>query len=102
MPVASSASGHDRMVDGRATASGKKWMDASEEIAWFGNMLNFGVILTEKDRSSRSCPDQSLAIRLSVSGSSQRGKVCVRPERTRWRGVGQESGGWRVNAGSEQ
>jgi hypothetical protein len=43
--VALSASGHVRMVDGRAAASGEKRMDLSEETAWFGNMLNFGDIL---------------------------------------------------------
>jgi len=43
--VASSASGHERMVNGRAAASWEKRMDLSEEIAWFGNMLNFDDIL---------------------------------------------------------
>src|SRR5208337_2634951 len=36
-PLALSASGHVRMVDGRAAASGEKRIDLSEEIAWFGN-----------------------------------------------------------------
>jgi len=40
-----SASGPDRMVNGRAAASGEKRIDLFEEIAWFGNMLNFGDIL---------------------------------------------------------
>ena len=44
-PSALIPSGHKRMVDGRVTASGEKRMDLSEEIAWFGNMLNFGDIL---------------------------------------------------------
>ncbi len=35
------------MVDRPAAAGGEKWTDLTEEIAWFGNMLNFGVILTE-------------------------------------------------------
>ena len=39
-----SASGHERVVNDRA-ASGEKRMDLSEEIAWFGNTLNFGDIL---------------------------------------------------------
>jgi len=43
--LALSASGHERMVNGRAAASGEKRMDLSEEIAWFGNTLNFGDIL---------------------------------------------------------
>jgi len=79
-PLALSASSHERMVNDRAAASGEKRMDLSEEIAWFGNMLNFGDILTKRGRSSRSGPVRSLAIRLSVDGSSQRGKVCARPE----------------------
>ncbi len=44
-PLASSASGHERMVNGRAAASGENRMDLSEEITWFGNILNFGDIL---------------------------------------------------------
>ena len=44
-PLAVSVSGHERMVNGRAAASGEKRMDLSEEIAWFGNILNFGDIL---------------------------------------------------------
>ncbi len=75
-----SDSGLERMVNGRAAARGPKRMELSKEIAWFGNKRNFGDILTKRDRSSRSGPDQSMAIRLSVSGSSQRGKVCARPE----------------------
>jgi hypothetical protein len=38
-PPALSASGHERMVNGRATASGEKRIDLSEEIAWFGDIL---------------------------------------------------------------
>ncbi len=44
-PLALSASGHARMVNGRAAASGEEQIDLSEEIAWFGNILNFGDIL---------------------------------------------------------
>jgi len=44
-PRASIASGHEGAVSGRAVASGEKRMDLSEEIAWYGNMLNFGDIL---------------------------------------------------------
>jgi len=44
-PPALSVSGHERMVNGRAAASGEKRMDLSEEITWFGNILNFGDIL---------------------------------------------------------
>src|SRR5208337_3548523 len=38
--VASSASWHERMVNGRAAASGEKRIHLSETIAWFGDMLN--------------------------------------------------------------
>ncbi len=41
-PLALSASGHESVVNGRAAASGEKRIDLSEEIAWFGNILNFG------------------------------------------------------------
>ncbi len=44
-PLALSASGHERVVNDRVAASGEKRMDLSEEIAWFGNTLNFGDIL---------------------------------------------------------
>ena len=43
--LALSASGHGRIVDARAAASGEKRKDLSEEIAWFGNILSFGDIL---------------------------------------------------------
>jgi len=33
------------MLKDGAAASEEKWMDLSEEIAGFGNMLNFGDIL---------------------------------------------------------
>jgi len=44
-PLASIASGHARMVNDRAVASGEKRMKLSEETAWYGNMLSFGDIL---------------------------------------------------------
>jgi len=44
-PLALSASGRTRMVNAWAAASGEKRMDLSEEIAWFGNILNSGDIL---------------------------------------------------------
>jgi hypothetical protein len=43
--MALSASGHERMVNVRAAATGGKRTDLSARIAWFGNMLNFGDIL---------------------------------------------------------
>ena len=39
-PLALSTSGHERMVNGRAAASGEKRIDLSEQIAWFGDILN--------------------------------------------------------------
>ena len=44
-PLALSVSGRERMFSGSAAASEEKRMDLFEEIAWFGNMLNFGDIL---------------------------------------------------------
>jgi len=44
-PLALSAFGHEREVNGLVTASGGKRMDLSEEIAWFGYLLNVGDIL---------------------------------------------------------
>src|SRR5208282_3832854 len=60
--LASSASGHERMVNARA-ASGEKTIDFSEQIAWFGD------ILKEWGRSSRSGPVCSLTNRPLVTGS---------------------------------
>src|SRR5208337_422706 len=60
--LASSASGHERMVNARA-ASGEKTIDFSEQIARFGD------ILKEWGRSSRSGPVCSLANRPLVRGS---------------------------------
>ena len=39
-PLALSASGHERMVNGRAAASGEKKIDLSATIARFGDILN--------------------------------------------------------------
>jgi hypothetical protein len=38
-PLALSASGHERMVNGRAAASGEKSIGFSAGIAWFGDIL---------------------------------------------------------------
>jgi hypothetical protein len=43
--LALSASGHEGAIQGRAAASGEKRIDLSEDIAWCGNILNFGDIL---------------------------------------------------------
>ena len=51
-PLALSASGHERMVNGRAAASGEKRIDFSEQIAWFGDILNIeGPLLEIGSRS---------------------------------------------------
>jgi hypothetical protein len=63
----------EQMVNGRAAASGEKRIDFSVGSA------RFGAILKERGRSSRSGPVWSLPIRLSVAGSSQRGRFCARP-----------------------
>ena len=39
-PLALRASGHERMANGWAAASGKKRIELSETIAWFGDILN--------------------------------------------------------------
>ena len=46
-PLALSASGHEKMVDGWA-ASGKKRINLSVGIAWFGDMLNIDVGFGQK------------------------------------------------------
>ena len=46
-PLALSASGHERMVNGRAAASGEKRIDLPEENAWFGDILNIDAPLVE-------------------------------------------------------
>jgi hypothetical protein len=94
-------SGHERMVNDRAAARGEKRMDLSEEIAWFGNTLNLGDILTKRDRSSRSCPVRSFPIRMLVDGRSQRGESAhdLTPLASAW-SVGREnSGQWPVVSG---
>jgi hypothetical protein len=68
------------MVNGRAVASGEKGMDLSEGIAWFGNILNFSDILNMDAPLVEVGPRSFLAIRRSVDGSSQRGRVCARPD----------------------
>jgi len=62
-----SGSSQERMVYGRAAASGEKRMDLSEEIAWFGNIPNFGDILNMDgpfvETGSRSVFANSVVIR---------------------------------------
>jgi len=38
-PLAPSASGHERIVNGRAATSGEKKFDLSESVARFGDIL---------------------------------------------------------------
>src|SRR5208337_5588402 len=87
-PLALSASGRECMVSGPTAASEEKRIDFSVEIA------RFGAILRERDRSLRSGPVRSLPNRLSVSGSSQRGRVVGGSGE--WRVA---SGEWRENCG---
>jgi hypothetical protein len=46
-PLALSASGHERMVNGRAAASGEEKFDLPEAIARFGDILNMEGPLVE-------------------------------------------------------
>ena len=46
-PLALSVSGRERMFNGWAAASGEKWIGLSEEIAWFGDILNIDGPLVE-------------------------------------------------------
>jgi hypothetical protein len=46
-PLALRASGHERMLNGRAVVSGEKWIDLSEAIAWFCDILNIDGPLVE-------------------------------------------------------
>ena len=78
------------MVNGRGAGSGEKRIDLSEEIAWFRDILNIGGVLAEI--GSRSV----LPIRLSVLGSSQRGRVLG--GNGEWR-VCENSGQWPENSG---
>ena len=49
-PLASSASGHERMVNGWSAASGEERFDLSAGIAWFGDILKEGT--GRRDRAS--------------------------------------------------
>src|SRR5271157_6294916 len=46
-PLALRASGHERMANGWAAASGEKRIELSETIAWFGDILNIDGPLVE-------------------------------------------------------
>ena len=43
--LALSASGHERMVKGPTAASKEQRIDFSAEIAWFGDILNYRVVV---------------------------------------------------------
>ncbi len=66
-PLALSASGHERMVNVRAAASGGKRIDFSAGIAWFGNILNFGDILN-RDGVLVEIGSRSLFVNSAVGG----------------------------------
>ncbi len=68
-----SASGHESVVNDRAAASGEKRIDLSEQIAWFGNRLDFGDILNMDgplvDTGSRSVfPNSDVGVRQQPAG----------------------------------
>ena len=46
-PLALSASGRERMVNGPTAASGEKRIDFSAGIAWFGDILNIEGSIVE-------------------------------------------------------
>ena len=70
-PLALSASGHERMVNSRAAASGEKRIDLTEEIAWFGDILNIDDPLVE-------IGPRSFFVNQVVGGrQSPGGKVCA-------------------------
>jgi len=66
-PLVLSASGQERVVNDRAAASGEKRMNLSEEIAWFGNMLNFGDILN-MDGPLVEIGSRSVSVNAAVGG----------------------------------
>src|SRR5271157_3127205 len=83
------------MVNERAAASGE------ESVDFVGTNRLFGDILKYTGRSSRSGPVRSLPIRQSVNGSSQRGRVCARPDPAGAGGVGRKNI-VQVNVGANQ
>ena len=46
-PLALSASGHERLINGRAAANGEERFDFSAGIARFGDIINIGGPLVE-------------------------------------------------------
>src|SRR5271157_4296014 len=83
------------MVNERAAASGE------ESVDFVGTNRLFGDILKYTGRSSRSGPVRSLPIRQSVNGTSQRGRVCARPDPAGAGGVGRKNI-VQVNVGANQ
>jgi len=61
---------------------GESRIQSSNAAAFFGELLSIGVILKRMGRALSSRPVRSLSIRLSVTGSSQRGMGCIRPQPT--------------------
>src|SRR5271157_6058562 len=64
-PLALRASGHERMANRWAAASGEKRIELSETIAWFGDMLNLDGPLVEI--GSRPVFNNSAVIRIIFS-----------------------------------
>jgi len=95
--LALSASGHERMVNGRAAASGEKRMDLSEEIAWSGNILKFGEILNYGRAARRDRAPFSLwqfGCRWMAVASGEESAHDLTP--LAWRGAGEQ---WHGNTG---
>jgi len=74
-------------------------MDLSEEIAWLGNMLHFGDILNMDGPLVEIGPRSFFANLVVGDGSSQRGRVCARPDPAggAW---SERRGAWSVGRGA--
>jgi hypothetical protein len=86
-PLALSASGRERMVNGRAAASGEKRIELSEEIALFGDILNIDGVLVE-------IGPRSFSVNQVVGGRQSPAGEGLRTTSPRWFGV--ERGAWGV------
>jgi len=78
--------------ENRQRVSGAEWGGPDEFVRWNHPVRR---IMRKRDRSSRSGPVRSLPSGLSVSGSSQQGRVCARPDTlvpAAW-GVERDNGG---------
>ena len=85
-PLALSASGRERMVNGRAAASGEKRIDLSVGIAWFGDILKKGA--ARRDRAPFGLCQFGGRCQAVASGEGLR---TTYPAGLAW-GVGRETG----------